>query len=46
MPYRFSTPAGPIVAMPLSLELEDQFIIMQNLHSETEYTQQICDAQQ
>ncbi|MBT8446259.1 MAG: polysaccharide deacetylase family protein [Gammaproteobacteria bacterium] len=44
MPYCFTTPAGPITAMPLSLELEDRFIIMNNLHSEAEYTQQICDA--
>ena len=44
MPYRFATAAGPITAMPLSLELEDRFLIMHNLHSETEYTQQICDA--
>ena len=44
MPYRFRTPAGEITAMPLSTELEDRFIIMHNLHSETEYADQIIDS--
>lgn len=30
--------------MPLSIELEDRFIVMNNLHSEAEYVEQIIDA--
>ena len=44
MPYRFRTSAGEITAMPLSTELEDRFVLMNNLHSETEYADQIMDA--
>ena len=44
MPYRFRTAHGPLVAMPLSSELEDAFIIHGNLHSEAEYAQQVKDA--
>ena len=44
MPYPFRTAAGDIVAMPLSTELEDRFIIQTNLHSEGEYADQIRDA--
>ncbi len=44
LPYIFRTPAGEITAMPLSTELEDRFIIQANLHSESEYADQIIDA--
>ena len=44
MPYEFRTDQGPLWAMPLSTELEDRFILMNNLHSEASYAQQICDA--
>jgi allantoinase len=44
MPYPFKTPAGEIIAMPLSTELEDRFIMQANLHSESEYADQIEDA--
>ena len=44
MPYAFRTESGDITAMPLSLELEDRFILMDNLHSEVEYADQIKDA--
>ena len=44
LPYAFRTPAGEITAMPLSTELEDRFIIQGNLHSESEYADQIIDA--
>jgi hypothetical protein len=30
--------------MPLSTELEDRFIIMNNLHSESSYKEQVIDA--
>ncbi|MDP6151167.1 MAG: polysaccharide deacetylase family protein [Gammaproteobacteria bacterium] len=44
MPYPFRTDAGEIIAMPLSTELEDRFIMHHNLHSETEYAEQMIDA--
>lgn len=44
MPYPFRTPAGDVTAMPLSTELEDRFVMMNNLHSEAEYADQVCDA--
>ncbi len=44
MPYRFHTRAGDLWALPLSNELEDRFVIMQNLHSEESWFEQICDA--
>ncbi len=44
LPYDFHTTSGTLVALPLSLELDDQFIIGNNLHSEWEYAQQIKDA--
>lgn len=44
LPYQFRTPAGEITAMPLSTELEDRFIILNNGHSETEYAEQVMDA--
>ena len=44
MPYTFNTQSGNLTAMPLSYELEDQFIILNNQHSEASYAQQIIDA--
>ena len=44
MPYQFRTDKGLLWAMPLSNELEDRFILMENLHSEEAYVEQICDA--
>ena len=44
MPYPFRTGAGEITALPLSTELEDRFIMMNNLHSEAEYADQLIDA--
>ena len=44
MPYPFRTEAGELTAMPLSNELEDRFIMMNNLHSEQSWLEQICDA--
>lgn len=44
MPYRFRTQAGELTAMPLSTELEDRFILLNNLHSEDSYVEQIKDA--
>jgi len=44
MPYPFRTQAGEIIAMPLSNELEDRFVLMNNLHSEQSWLEQVCDA--
>lgn len=44
LPYRFETAAGPLTALPLSLELEDRFIVGENLHGEAEYADQLIDA--
>ena len=44
MPYQFNTKVGPLTAMPLSNELEDKFILMNNGHSEDSYVDQVCDA--
>ncbi len=44
MPYRFHTRAGDLWAVPLSSELEDRFVLMQNLHSEDSWVDQVCDA--
>lgn len=44
MPYRFRTERGGLVSMPLSTELEDRFILQNNLHSEASYVEQIKDA--
>ena len=44
MPYRFRTDQGELTAMPLSAELEDFFIIGQNLHSPQSWQEQVCDA--
>ncbi|TXS92037.1 polysaccharide deacetylase family protein [Parahaliea maris] len=44
MPYRFHTGNGGLWAMPLSNELEDRFVIMNNLHSEQSWLEQVCDA--
>ncbi len=34
----------PLLNIPLSTELDDQFILQNNLHSEASYLQQVCDA--
>ena len=44
MPYSFGTASKPLIAMPLSNELEDKFILLNNQHSEQSYVEQICDA--
>lgn len=44
MLYEFKTGNGPLTAMPLSNELEDRYILLNNLHSEQSYGEQIKDA--
>lgn len=44
LPYPFRTDKGALVNLPLAQELEDRFIIGDNLHSEVEYADQLIDA--
>ena len=44
MPYPFKTKNGNITAMPLSTELEDYFVILNNQHSAESWSEQVCDA--
>ncbi|MEH6551004.1 MAG: polysaccharide deacetylase family protein [Pseudomonadales bacterium] len=44
MPYAFRTGQGELTAMPLSNEMEDRYILVNNQHSEDSYVEQICDA--
>lgn len=44
LPYRFETREGPLAMLPLSYELEDRFVIGENLHAESEWADQCCDA--
>lgn len=46
MPYTFKTQRGNLWATPLSNELGDAFIMLNNLHSEDSYAEQMivaCD---
>ncbi len=44
LPYAFNTSEGGLTIMPLSMELEDRFIVGENLHAEAAYADQIIDA--
>ncbi len=44
MPYPFHTRHGDLWAMPLSTELEDRFVVMDNLHAEASWAEQVIDA--
>ena len=44
MPYPFRTDNGPLTSLPLSTGLEDRFVVMNNLHSEQSWCEQLCDA--
>lgn len=44
LPYTFNTREGELAIMPLSLELEDRFIVTEHLHAESEYADQVIDA--
>lgn len=44
LPYRFNTRGGSLWSMPLSTEIEDRFLIMDNLHSAESWAQQVMDA--
>jgi allantoinase len=44
MPYHYNTDSKSLIAMPLSNELEDRFVIINNQHSEQSWSEQVCDA--
>lgn len=44
LPYPFRTDVGELWSMPLSTEIEDRFVIMDNQHSEASWAQQVIDA--
>ena len=44
MPYSVRTERGPLLALPLSTELEDTFVLLNNQHSEQSYVEQVHDA--
>jgi allantoinase len=44
LPYRFETAHGPLATLPLPVELEDRFVIGENLHAESEWADQCIDA--
>ena len=44
MPYSVDTAHGSLVALPLSTELEDTFVLLNNQHSEQSYLEQVQDA--
>ena len=44
MPYNFKTKNGILTAMPLTTELDDHFIILNNLHSAEDWKHQVIDA--
>jgi allantoinase len=44
LPYYQQTEHGALIALPTSTELEDRFVLVNNLHSEQSYQQQLIDA--
>jgi allantoinase len=42
--YKQQTTYGDLIALPLSTELSDQFVLMNNQHSAQSWCQQVCDA--
>lgn len=44
LPYACATHTGHLTMMPLATEIEDQFVMSQNLHSEDSWATQVKDA--
>ncbi|WAC71945.1 polysaccharide deacetylase family protein [Roseateles sp. SL47] len=44
LPYRFHTANGPLWTLPLATEIEDRFVVMDNLHAEASWAEQVIDA--
>ncbi len=43
LPYRMTTPRGPILSLPHSSELSDRSVLIANHCSEDEWREQLCD---
>lgn len=44
LPYTFRTAHGPLCALPLPSEIEDRFVVLDNLHAESSWADQVIDA--
>jgi len=44
LPYRYETASGDLWSMPLSTEISDTFTLVDNLHAESSWADQVCDA--
>ena len=44
LPYRYNTASGELWSMPLSTEISDTFTLVDNLHAESSWADQVCDA--
>jgi allantoinase len=44
LPYRFRTANGDLWNLPLATEIEDRFVVMDNLHAEASWAEQVIDA--
>lgn len=44
LPYRWNVSTGELWSMPLSTEISDTFTLVDNLHSEESWADQVCDA--
>lgn len=44
LPYEFRTANGSLWSMPLATEIEDRFVVLDNLHSEQSWAEQVVDA--
>jgi allantoinase len=44
LPYPFHTDHGDLWTLPLATEIEDRFVVMDNLHAESSWAEQVIDA--
>lgn len=44
VPYRWNVASGELWSMPLSTEISDTYTLVDNLHSEQSWADQVCDA--
>lgn len=44
LPYRFHTAEGDLWNLPLATEIEDRFVVLDNLHAEASWADQVIDA--
>jgi peptidoglycan/xylan/chitin deacetylase (PgdA/CDA1 family) len=44
VPYRWNVASGELWSMPLATEISDTFTLVDNLHSEGSWADQVCDA--